>query len=58
METSREAVLIAKTGSDSREDLIERVRGLHSAKIPCVVFLPASGGNPDYLEWIAAETGS
>ena len=56
MESARETVLIAKTRADLREDLAERVRDLHTAEIPCVVFLPVSGGNPDYLDWIAAET--
>ena len=56
MESAQEAVLIAKTRADLREDLLERVRELHADETPCVVFLPVSGGNPDYLDWIAAET--
>jgi periplasmic divalent cation tolerance protein len=56
VESAHEAVLIAKTRADLREDLLERVRDLHEAKTPCVVFLPVNGGNPDYLDWIAAET--
>jgi periplasmic divalent cation tolerance protein len=56
MESAREAVLIAKTRADLSEDLLTRVRDLHEAEIPCIVFLPVTGGNPDYIEWIAAET--
>ena len=57
METAAETVLIAKTRADLRDDLLERVRGLHPAQTPCVVFLPVTGGHPDYLDWIATETG-
>ena len=56
VESAREAVLIAKTHADLREDLLRRVRELHEAETPCVVFLPVTGGNPDYLQWIATET--
>ena len=56
MESALEAVLIAKTRADLREALLERVRDLHEAEIPCIVFLPITGGNPDYLEWISSET--
>jgi periplasmic divalent cation tolerance protein len=56
LETSHEVVLIAKTTSPLKEALQRRVLSLHSYSCPCVVFLPISGGNPDYLEWIARET--
>lgn len=55
IESSREAVLIAKTRAELHESLLERVRELHPDEVPCVVFLPVAGGNPDYLEWLAAE---
>ena len=56
MESAQETVLIAKTRVDLKEELLDRVRDLHPAETPCVVFHPVVGGNPDYLEWIAAET--
>jgi periplasmic divalent cation tolerance protein len=56
VESAREAVLIAKTRADRREELLARVLDLHEAETPCVVFLPAAGGHPEYLDWIAAET--
>lgn len=51
-----EAVLIAKTRADLVERLVEFVRQKHSYDCPCVVALPVTGGNPDFLGWIAAET--
>jgi periplasmic divalent cation tolerance protein len=56
VESSREAVLIAKTRAGLRDGLLERVRDLHPADTPCIVFLPLASGDADYLDWIAAET--
>ena len=51
-----EAALIAKTTEALVEQLIERVRALHSYDCPCVVALPIEAGNPAFLDWIEAET--
>lgn len=56
IEQATETVVIAKTRVDLLESLTERVRALHSYECPCVVGLPATGGNQDYLDWIASET--
>ncbi len=52
-----EAVLIAKTREDLVDDLTAKVKELHSYDCPCVVALPVTGGNAEFLDWIAAETG-
>lgn len=56
VQTDTETVLILKTRTDHLELLSERVRASHSYDCPCVVAWPIVGGNPDYLDWIAAET--
>lgn len=56
IEEGRETVLIAKTRADLVERLTAKVRELHGYDCPCIVALPISGGNPAFLEWIAAET--
>ncbi len=53
---AQEAVLILKTRLDLTERIVERVKALHGYECPCVTTLPAAGGNPDYLRWIAQET--
>jgi periplasmic divalent cation tolerance protein len=58
VESSREAVLILKTRGAAREAVLERVLDLHPYEIPCVAFLPVTGGNPEYLDWIARESES
>ncbi len=38
------------------EAVVERTRQLHPYDVPCVIALPLVGGNPAYLDWLAAET--
>ncbi|GBU22882.1 hypothetical protein R80B4_02795 [Fibrobacteres bacterium R8-0-B4] len=51
-----EAVLIAKTAAEKFEALAERVKQLHTYDCPCVVSIPITGGNQDYLEWLGENT--
>ncbi|UOY04005.1 divalent cation tolerance protein CutA [Blastococcus sp. PRF04-17] len=37
-------------------EIVARTRELHPYDVPCVIALPLVGGEPRYLEWIAAET--
>lgn len=51
-----EVAMFAKTRAALVDDLIARVKALHSYDCPCIVALPISAGNGDFLDWIAAET--
>ena len=51
-----EAMLWAKTRADLVEPLTALVKRLHSYACPCVIALPITGGNADYLAWIDAQT--
>lgn len=51
-----EATLILKTRDDHVERLVNKVKDMHSYDCPCIVSLPISGGNEDFLDWIDAET--
>lgn len=51
-----EAVLIVKTLADKFDALKERVKALHTYKVPCVVALDINDGLSDYLAWIKSET--
>ena len=50
----------ARVGLHTRRSLVPaivaRTRQLHGYDVPCVIALPLVGGNPAYLEWLAAET--
>lgn len=37
-------------------DIVSRTRHSHADAVPCVIAMPISGGNNDYLKWIHAET--
>lgn len=51
-----EASLILKTRRELTENVISRVKELHSYDCPCVVSFPIAGGNKDFLNWIIKET--
>ncbi len=57
LERANECVLILKTRQALVERAVARVKELHSYTVPCIVALPAVGGNADFLAWIARETG-
>jgi periplasmic divalent cation tolerance protein len=56
IEESRECVLIAKSVASRQEEIIAKVKAIHGYQVPCIVFWPIAGGNPDYLAWIEKET--
>lgn len=56
IETENEVVLLVKTRTELVPRVIARVREMHSYEVPCAVSWSLTGGNPDYLDWIAAET--
>lgn len=56
LEEAREAVLILKTTEALVPALTEALKKAHSYDCPCVVALPISAGNPDFLRWIEDET--
>ena len=53
----RECVLLAKTKQPLMEELIAKVRELHSYDLPCITSWPIREANSDYLAWIDEETG-
>ncbi len=56
LQEGSEAVLVAKTRAELAPALTAAIKELHSYQCPCVVVLPITGGNPDFLVWIEAET--
>lgn len=51
-----EVALILKTSNDRKIELVARIRELHSYETPCIICLPITDGNPDFLNWISEET--
>ncbi|MCH8902698.1 MAG: divalent-cation tolerance protein CutA [Bacteroidetes bacterium] len=51
-----ETVMIVKTKESLMNEVIAKIKEMHSYSIPCVLFLPITKGNEQYLEWIDKET--
>lgn len=56
LQEDQESVLILKTRQSLLPELIKRVKELHSYTVPCILALPITGGNEEYLQWIVDET--
>lgn len=52
-----EAMLVLKTRSELVDEIVGKVRSLHSYECPSIVAVPVTAGNPDYLAWVDHETG-
>jgi periplasmic divalent cation tolerance protein len=55
VQDEREAVVIAKTKRGLVQELISRVKALHSYAVPCIVSWPIQEGYRPFLEWIRQE---
>ncbi len=55
-QNEKEVVLIAKTKATLVDELIQKVKEVHSYDCPCIVTLPLEGGNQAFLDWINEET--
>lgn len=56
VEEAEEVVVIFKTVKEFARLLAEEIVRLHSYDVPAVVGLPIIGGNPDYFDWMLAQT--
>ncbi len=56
VEESGEVALIAKTRADLVDQVIQRVKELHSYEIPCTESWIIEKGDPDCLKWIQEST--
>jgi periplasmic divalent cation tolerance protein len=55
-QNERETLLICKSRLPRMEQLVERVKSLHSYTVPEVVALPIVAGSRDYLDWVKDAT--
>ena len=55
IQDDKEVILIAKTAEEKVPLLVEKVKTLHSYDCPCIVSIPVSGGNMEFLDWIVSE---
>lgn len=50
-----ELLLIIKTTAGRFEAVRERIRQLHTYKVPEVIAVALTSGDPDYLRWLSAQ---
>lgn len=51
-----EARVALHTRSSLMPAVVQRTKELHPYATPCVIAMSLTGGNPEYLRWIVAET--
>ena len=52
VEEESECLLLIKTRTERVQDVISKVKSLHSYDVPEIIALPIVDGNPSYLKWI------
>ena len=57
IEDEKEALMVIKTQKILFDSLMEKVKELHSYKVPEIIALPIIEGSEDYLKWLKDVTG-
>lgn len=52
----KEVAVLIKTKAKLVNQVIKRVKELHSYKVPCIISLPIEKGYPKFLKWIKDST--
>ncbi len=52
--SSQELRLSIKTTQAKVAEIVESIKTLHNYELPQILSIPISGGNDDYLKWVAA----
>ncbi|MCQ5337515.1 MAG: divalent-cation tolerance protein CutA [Candidatus Methanomethylicia archaeon] len=55
IDKAEEYLLIIKTIANKVNDIIKRVKEIHSYQVPEIIWINLSGGSEDYLNWINEE---
>ncbi len=56
VQDEKEVIVIAKTRESLVENLVKRVKDIHSYECPCILSFSVADGNPAFLDWIGEET--
>ena len=52
LQKSSEVIMLVKSVSLIKDDLIKRIKQLHSYQIPCIIELEANALNQDFMNWL------
>jgi periplasmic divalent cation tolerance protein len=56
LESSQELRLSIKTTQIKVAKVVESIKTIHNYDLPQIISIPITGGNNDYLKWVAAST--
>lgn len=56
IQNRQEIFMAAKTSRPNIPSIVEKVKEISSDEVPCVISLPVTAGNPDFLNWVYEET--
>ena len=56
IEEGEEFGMLVKTKESLVDEVIARIKELHSYDVPCIEVLDVVGGNSDFLDWVEKET--
>jgi len=56
IEEAEEVTMFVKTKAELADEVIKRVKELHSYEVPCIVCFPIEKGYRGYLKWIEEST--
>jgi periplasmic divalent cation tolerance protein len=57
IENARETLVLFKLSEQRQSAFQEKLRSLHPYEVPEIIFLPVTGGLPEYLRWVAETCG-
>ena len=55
LENDKEAILILKTNEEKVDEIIAKVKEIHSYDNPCIIALPVIKSSNSYFEWLKNE---
>tara|TARA_Y100000310_G_scaffold328561_1_gene396888 strand:- start:3120 stop:3431 length:312 start_codon:yes stop_codon:yes gene_type:complete len=56
IEEEKEFGMLIKTKTELIDEVIARIKELHSYDIPCIEVLSVEDGNSEFLDWVEKET--
>lgn len=57
IETANETLVLFKLTEGRRSAFQHKLRSLHPYDVPEILFVPVSGGLPEYVQWVAESCG-
>jgi periplasmic divalent cation tolerance protein len=57
IESGNETLVLFKLSEDRQSAFHEKLRSLHPYEVPEIIFVPVSGGLPEYLRWVVENCG-